>query len=89
MNHNYLEFDALASPGAFDKPLMRFVATDEEKKWAQNERAKARRDPLIMWVLAGSSIHKVWAGIDTVMARIMLTFPGPRSSRSATSAARS
>jgi len=28
-----------------------------------------------MWSLAGSSVHKTWAGMDNVIAAIMLTFP--------------
>ena len=54
----------------FEKVLMRFVATDEEKKWALAEKARHGAAPLIMWVLAGSSIHKVWHGIDPVLARV-------------------
>jgi len=75
MNKNYVEFMHTIAGVKFDKPLMRYVASEDEKKWAQNERRRFGADPLIMWVLAGSSIHKVWAGIDTVLARIMLTFP--------------
>ena len=75
MNHNYLEMTHKLAGVAYEKPLMRYFSTEEEKKWAQNERRRMGADPLIMWVLAGSSIHKVWAGIDTVLARIMLTFP--------------
>lgn len=78
MNGNYLEHTHRIAGVKFDKPLMRFVATDEEKAWAAKEKAKLAGAPLIMWVLAGSSIHKVWAGIDQVIARTMLTFPGAK-----------
>jgi ADP-heptose:LPS heptosyltransferase/predicted SAM-dependent methyltransferase len=78
MNKNYVEFMHRIAGVKFDKPLMRYVASEEEKKWAQNERRRFAADPLIMWVLAGSSIHKVWEGIDTVLARIMLTFPAAK-----------
>jgi ADP-heptose:LPS heptosyltransferase/predicted SAM-dependent methyltransferase len=75
MNHNYLEMTHKFAGVKFDKPLMRYVSTEEEEKSARAERQRIGGAPLIMWVLAGSSVHKVWAGIDTVLARIMLTFP--------------
>lgn len=75
MNKNYLEFTHQIAQVKFDKPLMRFVLNEEEKKAAAVERQKLGGAPLIMWVLAGSSVHKVWHGVDAVMARILLTFP--------------
>ena len=75
MNQNYIEFTHQIAGVKFDKPLMRFAATDEEKKWAKAEKVKLGGAPLILWVLAGSGIHKVWAGIDAVIARTMLTWP--------------
>ncbi len=75
MNKNYVEFAHALSRVKFDKVLMRFVATDEEKKWAVAEKARYGAAPLIMWVLAGSSMHKTWPGIDAVLARTMLTKP--------------
>ena len=78
MNGNYLEFAHKAAGVPYERPLSRFVATEEEQKWAKAEKAKIGAAPLIMWVLAGSSIHKVWEGIDTVLARIMVAIPGAK-----------
>lgn len=75
MQHNYLEVTHQIAGVKFDKPLMRYVATEEERAASRAERKRMDGAPLIMWVLAGSSIHKVWGGVDSVLARILLTFP--------------
>lgn len=75
LNHNYVEFTHKIAGVKFERPMTRFIATEEEQKWARAEKAKLGAEPVIMWVLAGSAIHKVWAGIDAILARIMLTFP--------------
>jgi len=31
--------------------------------------------PIIMWSLAGSSVHKTWAGLDNILASLMVQFP--------------
>jgi hypothetical protein len=62
MNHNYSEFTHKLARVQFTKPLMRFVASEEEKRWAKQERAKFGADKLVMWVLRGSAVHKVWSG---------------------------
>lgn len=74
MNKNYWEFMHKVADVPYEKPLSRFVATPEEKKWALKEKAKHKGKPTIMWVLAGSSVHKVYEGIDVVMARLLLAF---------------
>ena len=88
MNHNYIEFAHKLARVPFTKPLMRFVATDAEKKWAKAERAKLGADKLVMWVLRGSALHKIWSGgqdevnkatgFDGVLARIMMTWKGAK-----------
>jgi ADP-heptose:LPS heptosyltransferase len=30
--------------------------------------------PVVMWSLAGSSVHKTWAGLDNILASIMVTY---------------
>lgn len=85
MNHNYLEHTHLIAGVRFDKPLMRFVANEKEKAWAKAERAKLGAEKLIMWVLRGSAVHKVWSGgidpvnkitgFDGVVARVMMSWP--------------
>ena len=70
MNVNYLEFthDIAQVPYVFKG---RFHPTDQEKTWAKRERAKLGNF-VIMWPLAGSSVHKVWPHMDALIARIML-----------------
>lgn len=85
MNANYWEFTHAIAGVPYTKPLSRFVATDEEKAWAKKEKIKFQADPLIMWVLRGSSLHKVWSGgedkdtdatgFDSIVARILLQWP--------------
>ena len=70
---NYLEFQHDLA-GVPHEPAVKFYATDEEKAWARKQRAQMGPF-VILWSLAGSSVHKTWAGLDQVMARIFLTFP--------------
>jgi ADP-heptose:LPS heptosyltransferase len=74
MDFNYLEF-AHGVAGVPHDPDIRFYTTDEERKWAAKERSKLGDGPLIMWSLAGSSVHKTWAGLDNILASIMLSYP--------------
>jgi SAM-dependent methyltransferase len=85
LNHNYIEHTHRIAGVRFDKPLMRFVATENERKWAKEERARSKAGKLIMWVLRGSAVHKVWnggideankqTGMDGVLLRILATWP--------------
>lgn len=78
MGHNYVEFTHKIAGVKFDKPKMRFYLSDDEKAAVLKERRNLGGSPLIMWVLAGSSIHKVWAGVDSVIARILISFPSAK-----------
>lgn len=74
MNRNYLEFQhALA--GVPHVPQVKFFPTDEERTWAKKIRSKMGEGPVVMWALAGSSIHKTWAGLDNILASLMVQFP--------------
>lgn len=74
MNFNYLEIQhALA--GVPHKPQVKFYATDEEKTWAAEVRRKMAPGPVVMYSLSGSSVHKTWAGLDNVIAGIMVNAP--------------
>lgn len=53
---------------------VRFYPTEEEKTWARKQRSKMG-DFVVLWSLAGSSVHKTWAGVDTILARIILEHP--------------
>lgn len=75
MNRNYVEHQhALAGlPYNRDEPHIQFYPTSEEKIWARRWREKMNRH-VVVWSLAGSSVHKTWAGLDVVLARIMLEY---------------
>ena len=85
MNHNYIEHTHRIAGVRFEKPLMRFVANEKEQKWAKEERARMKAEKVVLWVLRGSAVHKVWSGgIDTqnnitgfdgVIARILQQWP--------------
>jgi ADP-heptose:LPS heptosyltransferase/predicted SAM-dependent methyltransferase len=74
MNHNYLEMQHRIA-GVPHVPRVRFFPTPEERAWAQKERQRLGGGPLILWALAGSSVHKTWAGLDASLASILLDFP--------------
>ncbi|MFA6125412.1 MAG: methyltransferase domain-containing protein [Sphingomonas sp.] len=85
MNHNYLEVQHELA-GVPHIPQVRFYATESEKCLARNRRAEIGRDWssgymkentrfIILWSLAGSSIHKVYAGMDEVMQRTLDAHP--------------
>lgn len=74
MNKNYVQFQHELA-GLPHKPQVMFYPTLEEKQWARKEREKIKSKFVIMWSLAGSSVHKVWAGMDNVLAAILLDYP--------------
>lgn len=70
LNRNYLEFAAEIAEVPF-KPHHKFYTTPEERAWARAEREKMGNF-VVLWSLAGSSVHKAWPHLDTIVARIML-----------------
>ena len=77
MNRNYVEFQHEIADIPYELNV-KFYPTAEEKKWAAKERAKLGAGPVVVWSLAGSSVHKTWAGLDNVLASIMLEYPTAR-----------
>ena len=73
MNENYVAFQHELA-GVPHTPRVKFYATAEEKDWARKTRAKMGPGPVVMWSLAGSSVHKTWAGLDNVLASIMVQY---------------
>lgn len=73
MDYNYLQFQHELAEVPH-KPQIRFYATDAEKGWAKRERDRMGKF-VVMWSLAGSSVHKVWPYLDSIMARILTTYP--------------
>lgn len=79
MNHNYYEMThKIAGVRWLGKPETKFVMTDDERQWCQEQYKSFGASPLIMWVLSGSAVHKVYPHIDTVLARIMLAYPNAK-----------
>ena len=74
MNENYVQFQHELA-GVDHAPDVKFYATTDEKEWAVKKRKKMGDGPVIMWSLAGSSVHKTWAGLDTIIASVMVTYP--------------
>jgi ADP-heptose:LPS heptosyltransferase len=73
MDRNYLEWTHLLAgvPGPY-RP--KFYSTIDERAWARaTANRMGRRN--ILWSLAGSSGHKVWPHVDTIIARVMLEMP--------------
>jgi ADP-heptose:LPS heptosyltransferase len=75
MNHNYLETTHLIAEveGPY---LAKFHPTQEEREWAAKERMKMGSGPIVMWSLSGSSVHKSWPHLDTIIARFLTSFDG-------------
>jgi ADP-heptose:LPS heptosyltransferase len=74
MNHNYVELShAIAEVP--HKPAVHFYPRESERAWAKAERARLGGSPLILWALAGSSVHKTWDGLDRTIASILTEFP--------------
>lgn len=77
MNKNYLEFthDIADVPHEF---AQKFYATPDEKTWASKERQRIGGEFLVMYSLAGSSVHKVWPWMDHLFARILVSMKDAR-----------
>jgi ADP-heptose:LPS heptosyltransferase/predicted SAM-dependent methyltransferase len=72
MNYNYLQFQHELA-GVPHNPQVKFFPTLEEKEWARKTRSKMG-NKVVLWSLAGSSVHKTWAGLDQIIASIMLNY---------------
>jgi ADP-heptose:LPS heptosyltransferase len=70
MNRNYLEFMHELAEVPFE-PKAIFYPTDLEVKWAEKEKKKMG-NTVVLWTLAGSSVHKTWPWMDNIIAAIML-----------------
>lgn len=70
-NKNYVEMQHMVAevPYVF---AQRFYPTIEEKLQA-SDRKRAAKGKVVLWSLAGSSVHKTWPGMDAIIARLMLS----------------
>lgn len=75
LDGNYFEFMHDLAEVPFKAPQVKFYASLEERKWALEEKDRLKGKPLILWVLAGSSVHKVWPHIDAILGRLQLNYP--------------
>lgn len=78
MNTNYVQATHEIADVPYIKPEFKFYPSEEESKWVERQLKELGEGPIIMWSLAGSSVHKVWPHMDAVVARIVLTFPSAR-----------
>ena len=73
MNRNYYELTAKIC-GVNKNLCGKFYATEKEKKRARKFKNK-HTQPVIVWILSGSSVHKFWPHQDQAIARILLQHP--------------
>ena len=59
-------------------PRPAFYPSERETRIAQRFVKKLAGGPVILWVLAGSSVHKTWPHMDTILARLLLKYPDCR-----------
>ena len=76
-NANYLEVTHDIAGVAHDYS-QHFYPTEEELRWAENERKSMGGNLIVCFSLNGSSVHKSWPYIDQVIARLLVTFPDVR-----------
>lgn len=78
MNSNYIEMTH-AIADVVDAPMQpAFYPSLEEREWAMKERTAMGGKPVILWSLGGSAVHKTWPYMDSVIARLLVTFPDCR-----------
>ncbi|MBF0422968.1 MAG: methyltransferase domain-containing protein [Magnetococcales bacterium] len=77
LNHNHMTVvHALA--GVPEGSHLRFHPSATERFQARRMRRSLGQGPVIMWVLAGSSLHKAWPFVDHVVAALLLERPHAR-----------
>ena len=72
MNFNYVEHQHAIARVPHD-PQIKFFPTLEEKAWARKQRARMGKF-VVLWSLSGSSVHKTWAGLDAIIAALMVNY---------------
>ena len=64
-----------SKPGSIKLPYKfcpKFYPTKKEKQWAKTTRKKMGSANIILWTLAGSSVHKVYPWTDSVIAQVLI-----------------
>lgn len=72
LNENYLEFQHELA-GVPHDPQVKFYPTLDEKAWARQQRERMG-EFVVLWSLAGSSVHKTWPHLDAIIARLMVAY---------------
>lgn len=75
LNVNYVQLQHELAGVPFVKPQTKFYSTKEEQEWALEQRIELKASPCLLWVLNGSSVHKVWPHLDQIFARMMVVYP--------------
>ena len=78
MNENYVAFQHEMAGLDNVKPKIKFYPTELEVQWATKTRKHLGDGPVVVWSLAGSSVHKTWAGLDAILASFMVHYPSAR-----------
>lgn len=76
LNKNYMEF-VHDIAGVSGPARMKFYESKEERAWAQQEYARIG-GKVILWVLSGSAVHKVWPYMDNVIDAVLRSRPEAR-----------
>ena len=74
LDRNYLEYQHLIAGVDNYPPAVHFYATHAEMSWAKRER-EAYGQFVVVWSLAGSSVHKTWPWLDNAISGLLLDFP--------------
>ena len=61
--------DSIKLPHVF---CPKFYPTKKEKQWAKRTRKKIGSNKVVLWTLAGSSVHKVYPWTDLVIAQALI-----------------
>lgn len=72
LNQNYVEHQHFLAEVPHD-PVIKFYPTLDEKQWARTQRERMGKF-VVLWSLSGSSVHKAWAGLDSIIAGLMLQY---------------
>lgn len=74
MNRSYYELTSLIADVPYDTSGGKFYSSPKERVWAEKHRKKMS-EPVILYVLSGSSTHKFWPYQDQLIAQILLMYP--------------
>lgn len=71
-DHNYVEALHAVAEVPYSRPETQFYGTLDEKLQA-TERRRQAKGKVVVFSLSGSSVHKVWPGLDAIIARLLLS----------------